>query len=191
MFPGSDSTDLNASKAYSVFSNVRGEFSNVKFRVKSSRKDYTAAYDQNNTSNDITTNQRLNQFINFRSNSPYDASPYYVFDTVDIIPNTDAGIMHLCPYLDTPTDLCVSLDAVKAQTIFPGKSITIPLRVQYYYERPGQEDKTIGFDIWTSLYRDPLHYEFTIRTMKESTIDDVIIVNPRDITTGIYTPITK
>lgn len=186
MFPGNDGVSLDKSTAYSVFSNVKDQFSGVKFRVKTSSPN----------SNDTTESQRLNQFINFRSNNPYDKGPYSAFDTKDIIPtlanpSVTPGIMHLCPYLDTPTDLCVSLDAVRAQTIFPGKSITIPLRVQYYYERPGQEDKTIGFDIWTSLYRDPLHYEFTIRTMKESTIDDVIIVNPRDINTGTYIPITK
>ena len=84
-------------------------------------------------------------------------------------------------------------EAYKYMIINPGQELVFPVVVEYFINNVNNEnsqiEKTIAFDIRTSLYNDPLHYAVKIGAAYTSTPQDKIVnsVNEKPQTYGVRT----
>ena len=92
--------------------------------------------------------------------------------------------MTIHPYVGNEYGLCVESDSARsALSIGPGEEVIIPMLCSYKVTTPGGYiNKTISFDIRTSLYQDPVNYTFTVTAKNTATVQDkVLIANRRQI----------
>lgn len=145
-------------------------------------------------------NQTLNQFIYFRNDNIYNGTKYYKDEDVygeddqiygvNIINGVQAdkkyiGITttggkngaYIYPFLNNVEDLVMDEEFYKE--IKSGESIIIPIIYKYKLAadpQPTKESiqKTMSFEIRTSLYEEPTNYIFTIKTNKNRDINNKV-----------------
>lgn len=141
--------------------------------------------------------QHHNQWMYWRIRSVYDTGVYYyaqpatnitldtinkISATVDAIPknwnstpNVSSSMisyMTVYPYIGDLTTICIDAND-KYKVLNPGESITIPLSVYHYFSGSDQSthlEKTMSFDLRTSLYTDPVNYTFTVGVSNTSNV---------------------
>ena len=62
--------------------------------------------------------------------------------------------------------------------INPKDKLIIPIAVEFSTPQDKSNKcfkKTMSFDIWTSLYKDPINYSFTINAKYENTVQDKLV----------------
>ena len=145
-----------------------------------------------------TVLQHHNQWMYWRLNSIYDGTYYYTVPsqestvigdsnvkTVDsskiAIPkewnatlaeaNNMTSYITVFPYIGDLTTICIDANDMY-KVINPGESITIPLSVYHYFEDAEDThlERTMSFDLRTSLYTDPVNYTFTIGVSNTSNV---------------------
>ena len=57
-------------------------------------------------------------------------------------------------------------------SIAPGESLHIPLIIQYYLSENMSIQKTLSFDLRTSLYSDPTNFTFTVQANYTDTVQE-------------------
>ena len=148
-----------------------------------------------------TTPQLANQYITFRINNPYDGTLYYTNSATggtdnqqDItkLPtliesktteseNKTSAVVY--PKLNEITSLCLdNSNKMVYKVINPGESIIVPIYMKYYLNDAATTiNKTLSFDLRTSLYKDLNNYTFTVVFKQESTLEDEQYVNNPNI----------
>ena len=151
--------------------------------------------------NSITSTLQLaNQYITFRINNPYDGTLYYTNSATggtdnqqDItkLPtliesktteseNKTSAVVY--PKLNEKTSLCLdNSNKMVYKVINPGESIIVPIYMKYYLKDTASINKTLSFDLRTSLYKDLNNYTFTVVFKQESTLEDEQYVNNPNI----------
>ena len=136
--------------------------------------------------------QSANQFIYFRTRDVYDGNTYYknvkefninnvisaFKDHITLRENTDANGAALYPNITNKYGLCLKSDTKNSYLqINPGESVVIPLVFEYKLDTNDQTSiqKTMSFDLRTSLYNDPINYIFTVIAKKDATIQDTVL----------------
>ena len=148
--------------------------------------------------------QTQNQFITFRMKDAWTGQVYYkpnadnmsknIQDSkkIDTISVSDKLGMVAYPYVNTKYGLCVGTDDVKSYlTINPGEEVVIPIMCSYVATNPNTSiEKTISFDLRTSLYGDPVNYAFTIVGKNTASINDKLtLANKRRLWDRLITPL--
>lgn len=148
--------------------------------------------------------QRGNQFISWRRNNPYNAevlcdssSLYSIssdFDTIiessssdeitceaitniiNNIENPGDNWVYACPLQQPRYNMCIDSDVVSSKiTITSGEVLTIPILIYYHNsEDGGASTYTLAFNIRTSLYSDPLFYQFTLTSKYSQSLTDTL-----------------
>lgn len=136
--------------------------------------------------------QTYNQFITFRVNDVWTGDSYYLPAASPTIENKqcstdiisvakDTNAMSIYPYINSEYSLCINSDSIKSYIIInPGEEISIPIYCEYSCKKDGKIEKTMSFDIRTSLYNDPTNYAFKVIGKYDLTVSDKII-NKNDI----------
>ncbi len=143
--------------------------------------------------------QSTNQIITFRTKNPWDGNYYYATgktssgDTSSydfksnmlsslsesvILPSSTPG-MAMYPYLVKKDGLKMSFkDTSKYMLMNNEDDIVIPVKVSYNFTgdtSSSQYQKTMSFDVRTSLYSDPLTYTFVVEVPKSDKVDDKLV----------------
>lgn len=141
--------------------------------------------------------QHHNQWMYWRINSIYDGEPYYETDNTisvtapelkkikaskDSIPSkwnnsTNIGsaesYITIFPYIGDLTTICIDANDMY-KVINPGESVTVPLSVYHYFSGNSNGvthlERTLSFDLRTSLYTDPVNYTFTVGVSRTSDV---------------------
>ena len=142
------------------------------------------------------SNQRLNQYLYFRKNNIYTGTVYYTstgFDakTNNVLYGTEiksgenntfensVGIKltsdqsegaYIYPFLNKELDMNIDIDNYYKE-IKSGETIIIPLIYKYYLSDADELEKTMSFDIRTSLYEEPTNYIFKVKTLKNRDVN--------------------
>ena len=89
------------------------------------------------------------------------------------------------PKLNEITSLCLdNSNKMVYKVINPGESIIVPIYMGYYFGKTtgnASINKTLSFDLRTSLYKDLNNYTFTVVFKQESTLEDEQYVNNPNI----------
>ena len=201
MFPGNTN--------YNVAPNTRSKFEPLDY----ANTDGLAVwgYSDNTdrfTSEDLVANnlfkQHQNQLVYFRLNSPYDGTMYYgdpreiptlMSDTdmlcgtgtPDKIRKSDNNVGASLNMVVSSIDSISTLEGSRYGILGPGESLQIPLEFLYKTGTGSTSfiQKTISFDLWTSLFGEPANYTLSIRA---NYIDDISGRNRSQTGYGIYTP---
>ena len=184
-------TSDRAIKLYSVFPGNR----NVKLNNASARYAKKSDYCKGNnegvwfkykTGTDKCMLQTQNQFITFRINDVWTGVEYYKSNAepnsknlqdstkIDAIGASSTIGMVLYPQVTTKYDLCINSDDAKSYILLnPGEVKTVPLLCTYKVTAQNASiEKTMSFDLRTSLYGDPINYVFTVVAKNNATISD-------------------
>ena len=160
--------------------------------------------------------QTTNQILTFRINNPYDGTPYYAADNVYtnstlswlsgytsmIGPGHDRYTygMAVYPYNVKSDGLLMTFkEAYSYMLLNPGDEYIFPIMVEYRLQQTPINiiEKTLAFDIRTSLYNDPIHYTTKIGAKWEDTVSDKLVsaLNKTYTTTALnnkeYNPIVR
>lgn len=182
LFPGTDNTsigDLKHAKFeigdYAVVSSSSETPSSQGVFIKLAKSDNESIIINDNPFKLQTTNQ----ILTFRLNNPYDGVEYYSNATDDNIFKTNDKLSYNKNYVDLTNQLGMSIYPCNVKTdgllmtfkearsymlMNPSDEIIIPLLVKYNLAENTIDSiqKTISFDIRTSLYNDPLNYTVQI-----------------------------
>ena len=191
-------------KLYPIFPGPNDETINKLSNTKYSQKDYCGGNgegvhmkfskeEKDTENNSITSTLQLaNQYITFRINNPYDGVKYY--DSVDdgsknnlqnikglpALVNKEGAVVY--PKLNEKTSLCLdNSNKMVYKVINPGESIIVPIYMEYCLKGTASINKTLSFDLRTSLYKDLNNYTFTVVFKQESTLEDEQYVNNPNI----------
>lgn len=157
-----------------------------------------------------TSLQKANQFITFRLNDPWNGERYYsnIYDfTHNVMPQSDSYVnvglndrdedgnrtfkgSMIYPYLPNKYFLQISNDSqYNYKLLAPGEKIQIPIIYEYnlalYVKDDNGEDltevqKTLSFDIRTSLYSEPINYTFNVISKRvNNPQDDLMLSNKK------------
>jgi hypothetical protein len=152
---------------------------------------------------DVQTLQTQNQFITFRINDAWTGETYYSntanvgtngtqnSNSIQSVSGWNLGMIAY-PYVTTKYGLCIDSDDARSYaTINPGEEIIIPIYCAFVATTPNtMVEKTISFDIRTSLYSDPVNYSFKIVGKNTSSIQDKLtIANKRRLWDRLITPL--
>lgn len=95
-------------------------------------------------------------------------------------------LMYVYPKLVSDTGLSIDNDS-NCLVINPKEEILIPIVVEFCCVENTENaenteiQKTLSFDIWPSLYKEPINYTLTITAKYESTIDEQIIQTQQEL----------
>ena len=92
-------------------------------------------------------------------------------------------LMYVYPKLVSNSGLSIDKDS-NCLIINPKEEILIPIVVEFCSAESSQIQKTLSFDIWPSLYRDPINYTFTITAKYESSMDEQIMQTQQELMTS-------
>ena len=141
----------------------------------------------NNTDNNYADKlQTQNQFLTFRITDLWTGQSIYAPNVgvstnnlqnlfkIDNVKKADECAMAVYPYLTTIDGLSIISDSTRTAFIVnPGEEIVVPVMCEYVATEPNTAiQKTISFDIRTSLYTDPINYKFTVIGKNTSTFQD-------------------
>lgn len=209
IFPGNRDTAINDSQSmfakkedYSVTDSSNGQsmFAKEEDNIITVDKNNGGVWFKYKTSlkEDNEKNEKLqtcNQFVTFRVNDIWTRDIYYKKDAsvtdnnvqnsqrIESVKN-DTTAMSIYPYLDSEYGLCINSDSIKSYIIInPNEEINIPIYCEYSCKNDEKIEKTISFDIRTSLYSDPTNYAFKVIGKYDLTVSDRII-NKNDIQTS-------
>lgn len=209
MFPGSNSASVDwntrskfASEDYSRREDIAG-FGEQILSVWG-YSDSTENFNDRDLVGANLFRQHQNQFVYFRLNSPYDGTMWYTSGIYSDLIKKDN---YLCgtPHTDlirktgegigaTVNMSLSSIGAISTSggsrfiTLAPGESVQIPLEFRYTTGTGTSDyiEKTVSFDVWTSLFGDPANYTLTLRA---NYIDDISGRNRNQTGAGRYTPV--
>ena len=111
---------------------------------------------------------------------------YIKSDSLNKPADTAAGAyMYMYPQLTSPNGLCINSDSIGSWLeVKPNDEIMIPIVVEYKIVKNDANNssaqviqKTMSFDIWTSLYNDPINYTFTVIAKHDNTIQDQLMTS--------------
>ena len=150
----------------------------------------TILFRYSTTNESKISSQGLNQFIMFRMKDLYTGESYYKQTADDKCHSystdylNDLGgnstAMTAYPYLSSRYGLCMSTDDKRTHTtINSSNELIIPIKCQYYIKEGDQTQqlqRTISFDLRTSLYSDPINYTFTIICKNTATVNDKLSI---------------
>lgn len=191
IFPGNRNVRLNATSSQYVKKDAycSGTHEGVWFKY--------------NYGSDVNTLQTQNQFITFRIKDAWTGQLYYkpnadnmsknIQDSkkIDTLAVSDKLGMVAYPYVSTKYGLCVPSDDPRSYlAINPGEEVVIPIMCSYVATNPNTSiEKTISFDLRTSLYGDPTNYSFTIVGKNTSSINDKLtLANKRRLWDRLFNP---
>lgn len=173
LFPGMDSTPLNDLKTY--------KFNPYDYCLSySGGKRGVYIYDQSTEKSRVQT---TNQFLTFRVLNPSTQTLYY---NVNGHTDTELSATEQCKYDDVYVNAYPSKTALFMYPYINGfdslmtnnttngsyykinakETITIPIMVEYYSDFQNEISKTISFDLYPSLYKDPITFAFNIKILK-------------------------
>ena len=115
----------------------------------------------------IGSNNDTAEFYNFRDSQG-------IKFTDEISAQITGNNMWMYPNLQTSNGLLINNSDKNYLQINPKDKIIIPIVVEFYLTHESIS-KTMSFDIWTSLYKDPINYSFTINTKYENTVQDKLV----------------
>lgn len=152
--------------------------------------------------------QKANQFITFRVRDLYTSDYYYGIPVYDY-ENDDKNLLswdsnntmmptnvslagtqaYMYPLLNSEYELAVPNNTYNSYIEIPvGEHITIPIVLEYFADDTNDIQKTMSFDIKTSLYTDPLNYTFTVPIKhKEDPIDRTTLSKNANLSTKVRT----
>jgi hypothetical protein len=145
---------------------------------------------------DVNKLQTQNQFITFRMNDPWTGKEFYKSNAdaysdniqdstkIDNVNSDQEIAMVVYPYVSTKHGLCIDSDDARSYLIInPGEEIIVPLYCEYKVSKPNSLiNKTISFDLRTSLYNDPVNYTFTLTAKNTTTVSDKLtLLNKNNI----------
>lgn len=139
--------------------------------------------------------QTQNQFITFRINDPWTGQSYYKAGVntqstlndslqIDKVVSNDKLGMVIYPFVSTKYGLCIDSDDIRSYVVInPGDEIIVPIYCEFVASEPNSSiEKTIAFDIRTSLYSDPTNYTLKIIGKNTTSIQDQLTTgNKRNI----------
>lgn len=131
-----------------------------------------------------------NQFIYFRTRDINDGEEYYgpadnngFYDDKKLSwdskyishPDSNTGTgLYMYPSLSDRYSLCIDLNSVGSYlTLGPNEEILIPIIVEYQLNK--DLTKTMSFEIFPSLYKDPIAYTFNVTAKLDYTNQDKVI----------------
>ena len=160
-------------------------------KIEKNQGVYMEFPDKESETKTSTTLQLANQYITFRINNPYDGAKYYTTEANESTENQQSigGLPALTgegavvyPKLSEKTSLCLdNSNKMVYKVINPGESIIVPIYMKYYLKDTASINKTLSFDLRTSLYKDLNNYTFTVVFKQESTLEDEQYVNNPNI----------
>lgn len=186
-------TGDTAMKLYSIFPGNRGVNINDSKSAYINKDNYcvgktNGVWFKYQYGSDESCVQTQNQFITFRVNDAWTGVAYYNdgenlttpnVQTSAKIPvlngNTDGLVVY--PYVSTKYGLCIDSDDVRSYIVInPGEEIIVPMYCAYVINTPNTSiEKTISFDLRTSLYNDPINYTFKVVGKNTSSIQDRLL----------------
>ena len=164
------------------------ELANYKFEPKDYSKDNLKVwmkFDKDDENKEGSIPQNANQFMTFRLNNPYNGVDYYGTgsdqqDGTKLPSYANDGAV-LYPHLTQKNSLSQldSIGSISYKLLNPGESITIPLEAKYKLSSGASTsfNRTMSFDLRTSLYRDFMNYTFTVVFTKVTKVDNDIYSN--------------
>jgi hypothetical protein len=191
-------TSDRAMKLYSVFPGNRNVLLNDTVTKFVDKDNYCRNHEQQNNNyvkagvffkhkstngNDTVALQSQNQFVTFRINDVWTHNEYYasnansetinkqnILDLPKISSTTTCG-MTVYPLLANKYDLCINSDDSKSYLVInPNEYKTVPILCEYKItEEDKHMEKTISFDLRTSLYKDLTNYTFTVVAKNNTT----------------------
>ena len=196
-------TSSHVVKLYPIFPGPNDETINKLSNTKYSQRDYCGGNgegvhmkfskeEKDTENNSITSTLQLaNQYITFRINNPYDGTPYYTTgatggtdnqQSISGLPTLNGEGAVVYPKLNEKTSLCLdNSNKMVYKVINPGESIIVPIYMEYCLKDTASINKTLSFDLRTSLYKDLNNYTFTVVFKQESTLEDEQYVNNPNI----------
>lgn len=167
----------------------------------------------------IQSLQGGNQFIYFRVNDLNTGEAYYGLDNLNREERKDGdhttgqlsasvdsyspdgslykSIMYVYPKLSSRYGLCIeNTNNENCLNLDPGAEIIIPIAVRFYVNNDEitYMDRTISFDLYTSLYKDPINYSFKVTVKYSASALDGLISNNQNMynnNDSKYNPIIK
>ena len=131
--------------------------------------------------------QTANQFIMFRTYATYTGLAFYEegdkykdsnklsadSNFIELKGNEGATIY---PIISKKYGLCMDTDNTNNYLLVnPGETVIVPTVFEYKLNKIDSIQKTMSFDLRTSLYKDPINYTFTVIAKKDATIQDTVL----------------
>lgn len=189
LFPGDRNISLNNRNRSSKFN--REEY------CDSTKKDLGVWFEyQSDVPSQII--QGCNQFLYFRTKNVYTNEAYYVegnpHDPNSDLSNTVLSLekrfmksdknsnyagAYMYPKLSNKYGLCLNSDESGSYLLLkPNEEIIIPICFEYQLNETERNiSKTMSFDIWPSLYQDPITYTFSVQAKLELSSQDKVIMS--------------
>ena len=186
LFPGKREIKLNSIKSgvvnpgdYSIFDdNENNDKKGVWFKYQSGVKGVSKIQTQNQfitfRINDIWTNEKL-----YDSNAaPTDNNLQSLNGITSIDSNSMTKGMIIYPFVSTEHGLCIDSDNVKSYVLInPGEEVVVPMYCEFIVKDSNDFiEKTISFDLRTSLYTDPTNYSFKVVAKNTSSAQDKLTI---------------
>jgi hypothetical protein len=126
------------------------------------------------------TLQRCNQFITFRTKDVWTGNNLYGDEgqmSATELPSYDDTGFVVYPYLADKYGMCMDSNDIRTyKVINPGEEIIIPLMCKYKLSENEELQRTILFDIRTSLYNEPISYSITFTVKNTNTVADRVYI---------------
>lgn len=154
--------------------------------------------------------QKCNQFLMFRTTNPFDGSALqptksYTGDLADLVAKMKTGEkiwsseergMLVIPYLANKFDASMTSDEVNTYRLLaPGESLVVPVAILYKTtDKTGVDEVSMkmAFEVRSSLYNDPIYYEFNLNARHNQTMQDSLSsAKAQSSTTGRYSSIVR
>lgn len=197
-------TGNTAMKLYSIFPGNRDVTINKSTSSYVNKSGYcdganNGVYFRYNYSNNDSGLQTQNQFITFRMNDAWTGEAYYgggkncqSATGIENITSAQKLNMVIYPYVTTKYGLCIDSDDVRSYVVInPGEEIIVPMYCAFVASEPSsQVERTISFDLRTSLYNDPVNYSFKVVGKNTASIQDQLLnINKRRFWGRLFNPV--
>jgi hypothetical protein len=196
-------TGNTAMKLYSIFPGNRDVTINKSTSSYVNKNGYcdgnNGVYFRYNYSNNDSGLQTQNQFITLRMNDAWTGEAYYgggkncqSATGIENITSAQKLNMVIYPYVTTKYGLCIDSDDVRSYVVInPGEEIIVPMYCAFIASEPGsQVERTISFDLRTSLYNDPVNYSFKVVGKNTASIQDQLLnANKRRFWGRLFNPV--
>lgn len=197
-------TGNTAMKLYSIFPGNRDVTINKSTSSYVNKNGYcdganNGVYFRYNYSNNDSGLQTQNQFITFRMNDAWTGEAYYgggkncqSATGIENITSAQKLNMVIYPYVTTKYGLCIDSDDVRSYVVInPGEEIIVPMYCAFVASEPSsQVERTISFDLRTSLYNDPVNYSFKVVGKNTASIQDQLLnINKRRFWGRLFNPV--